>query len=80
MNLQEAKSLLAQSVMCELDLLQRGELACADIMLGYRHAAQLRVFMIECMLEDYPAKSKLVVEYLFEQVKELTLMITRNNC
>lgn len=80
MNLSSAKSLLAQSVICELDLLESGNLTCADLMLNYRHSAQLRTYIIECLLNDYPTTNKAVVDYLFEQVKELVLMITQNNC
>ena len=80
MNLSDAKSLIAQSVTCELDMLQTGNLKCADTMLNLRHAAQLRLYIIECLIDDYPTTNKLVVEYLFEQVKELTIMITQNNC
>ena len=80
MNLSEAKSMMAQSVICELDLLESGNLACADLMLNYRHSAQLRTYIIECLLSDYPESNKAVVDYLFEQVKELVLMITQNNC
>jgi len=80
MNLQEAKSLLAQSVVCELDMLQMGHIQCADQLLKYRDAAELRAYIVECLLDDYPTENKTIVEYLFEQVKELCLMITQNNC
>lgn len=80
MNLNEAKSMVAQSVVCELDMLQMGEMDCATKMLNYRHSAQLRLYIIECLIDDYPAQNKAVVEYLFEQVKELILMITLNKC
>ncbi len=80
MNLSDAKSMLAQSVTCELDMLQSGNLDCADMMLNYRHSAQLRLYIIECLINDYPASNKAIVEYLFEQVKELVIMITQNNC
>lgn len=80
MNLQEAKSMLAQSMLCELDMIQMGDLDCADIMLNYRHSAQLRLYIVECLLCEYPESNKAVVEYLFEQVKELNVMIIQNNC
>lgn len=80
MNLNEAKSMVAQSVVCELDMLQMGEMDCATKMLNYRHSAQLRLYIIECLIDNYPAQNKAVVEYLFEQVKELILMITLNKC
>jgi|LSQX01.2.fsa_nt_gb hypothetical protein len=80
MNLNEAKSMLAQSVTCEIDMLQMGNLDCADIMLNYRHSAQLRLYIVECLLGDYPDTNKEIVEYLFEQVKELIIMIIQNNC
>lgn len=72
--------MVAQSVVCELDMLQMGEMDCATKMLNYRHSAQLRLYIIECLIDDYPAQNKAVVEYLFEQVKELILMITLNKC
>ena len=80
MNLSEAKSMLAQSILCEIDLLQMGQMDCANQMLQYRQAAHLRIYIVECLLDDYPAQNKALVEYLYEQVKELSLMITRNNC
>lgn len=80
MNLSNAKSMLAQSVTCELDMLQSGNLDCADMMLNFRHSAQLRLYIIECLINDYPTSNKAIVEYLFEQVKELVIMITQNNC
>jgi hypothetical protein len=80
MNLNDAKSMLAQSVICELDMLQSGNLKCADMMLNFRHSAQLRLYIIECLIDDYPTTNKAIVEYLFEQVKELVIMITQNNC
>lgn len=72
--------MVAQSVVCELDMLQMGEMDCATKMLNYRHSAQLRLYIIECLIDNYPAQNKAVVEYLFEQVKELILMITLNKC
>ena len=80
MNLSDAKSLIAQTITCEVDMLQSGNLECADMMLNLRHAAQLRLYIIECLIDDYPASNKAIVDYLFEQVKELVLMITQNNC
>lgn len=79
MNSNEAKSLMAKSVVCELDMLQMGNLDCANKMLNYRHSAQLRMYIIDCLMTDYTA-NKTVIDYLFEQVKELVLMITNNDC
>lgn len=80
MNLNEAKSMVAQSVVCELDMLQMGEMDCATKMLNYRHSAQLRLYIVECLIDTYPSQNKAIVEYLFEQAKELILMITTNKC
>lgn len=71
---------MAQSVVCEIDLLMMGNVQCADKMLKYRDAAELRAYIIECLLDDYPATNKELVEYLFEAVKELLLLITQNKC
>jgi hypothetical protein len=76
------KSELVQTVTCELDMLQRGELSCANKMLKFRHSAQLRIFMIECMLaeENGYQTYKPVVNYLYEQVKEITRFISQSVC
>jgi len=70
---------MAKSVLCELDMLQMGNLDCANKMLNYRHSAQLRIYIIDCLMSDYTT-NKTVIDYLFEQVKELVLMITNNDC
>ena len=80
MNLSEAKSQLVQSISCELDMLEMGNLDCANKMLQYRQAAHIRIYIIDCLLDDYPDQNKTLIEYLFEQVKEIVLMITQNNC
>ena len=80
MNLNEAKSMLAQSIMCELNYIQLGNIDCANKMLQYRQASHIRIYMIECMLSDYPDQNKTLVEYLMEQLKELIQMISINNC
>lgn len=80
MNLSEAKSMLVQTVNCEIDLLQRGEIDCANRMLAVREAAALRVYMIECMTIDDPTTYRQVINYLFEQVKEMVYYITQSNC
>lgn len=79
MTLNEANSLIVQSTTCELDMLEMGDVKCANVALNYRHSAILRTYMIECMNDDY-ATNKTVINYLFEQVKELILMITQNEC
>ena len=72
--------MIAQSILCELDMIQMGNLDCANIMLNYRHSAQLRLYIIECLLCEYPEVNKNIVEFLFEQAKELIVMIIQNNC
>lgn len=73
------KSELVQSVDCEIAMLKKGKFACANQMLKFRHEAELRVFIIECLLEQSPVPQDMV-NYLFEQVKELTRMIIVNKC
>lgn len=76
------KSELVHTVTCELDILQRGELICANKMLNFRHGAQIRVYMIECMLaeDDGYNTYKQVVNFLYEQVKEITRYISQSVC
>lgn len=80
MNLAEAQSLIAQSTVCEINLLKLGKIDCANQMLRYRHSAQLRAYIVECLLADYPGQNKELVEYLFEEIKQLVIMITLNDC
>lgn len=79
MTLNEANSLIVQSTTCELDMIEMGNIACANVVLNYRHSAQLRTYIIDCLNEDYTT-NKAVINYLFEQSKELILMITQNEC
>jgi hypothetical protein len=78
-NLDDYKSELVQSVDCEIEMLQQGDLKCANKMLKYRYEAMLRVFIIECLLDqdDYDQS---LVNYLYEVVKELTRLIVINKC
>lgn len=80
MSLDNMKSMLAQSIMCELDMLQKGNLECANKMLQYRQAAHMRIYMIECILATYPAQNKTLVEYMMEQLKSIIQSITINEC
>jgi len=72
--------MLAQSISCEIDMLMRGNLECANRMLQYRQAAHLRIYMIECLLATYPAQNKALVEYMMEQLKSIIQSITINEC
>jgi len=79
MSLANYKSELVQSVDCEIKMLKKGNLKCANQMMGLRHQAQLRVFIVECLLQETPVRQDMV-NYLYEQIKELTRMITINKC
>jgi hypothetical protein len=78
--LNSLKSMLAQTITCELDMLQKGNLECANKMLQYRKAAHMRIYMIECLLSTYPAQNKVLVEYMMEQLKSLIQSMTLNEC
>jgi hypothetical protein len=80
MNLSEVKSLLVNTIYCEIDALQKGNIGCANITLQYRQAIHLRMYIIDCLLDTYPTENKALVEYLFEQCKELIQMMTLNKC
>jgi hypothetical protein len=80
MNLSEVKSLLVNTIYCEIDFLQKANFDCANQMLQYRQAIHLRMYIIDCLLDTYPAENKALVEYLFEQCKELIQMMTLNKC
>jgi hypothetical protein len=80
MNLTNAKSMLVQTITCELDMLQQGNVDCANRMLAVREAAMVRAYMVECMIADDPVTFKPVIDYLFEQVKEMVYFITQSSC
>lgn len=73
------KSELVQSVDCELNMLKKGNRKCANHIMLARHEAQLRIFIIDCLLNEDPVRQDMV-NYLFESVKELTRYITVNKC
>lgn len=92
MTLTDYKSELAKTVSCEISALKRGNLECANKMMAVRHGAQIRVFIIECLLEREDAdfieecpglqsgSTQAMINYLYEQVKEMTRFITTDNC
>ncbi len=80
MSLTEIKALLVDSTYCELNLLQLGHIDCANVMLKYSQAVHWRLYIIDCLLDTYPAQNKALIEKLMEDCKELILMITLNKC
>ena len=77
--LSEYKSELVQTTTCELTLLKKGHLKCANEILKYRRAGTWIAHLIDCLLEedDYDEE---MVNYFMEQVKELTRRIAVNRC
>ena len=73
----ELKTLMVTSTICEIDELEKGDIACADKMLNLRHAAYIRMYIMGCLEDEYTTY-KAVIEYCYEQVKEiLQLLITK---
>jgi hypothetical protein len=79
MTLTDYKSELVQTVSCEITALKRGNLECANKSMSVRHGAQIRVFIIEC-LQAQTVPDQTMINYLYEQVKEMTRYLTTNNC
>jgi len=77
--LTEYQSELIQTTTCELTLLRKGHLKCANEILRFRRAGMLMAHMIECLLEedDYDTD---MANYFMEQLKELTRRIAVNRC
>lgn len=79
-NLDLYKSEMVQSVSCEIDMLKLGNLKCANQMLRFRYEAHLRIFIIECLLDYVDDYDTAMVNYLYEQAKELIRLIVTNKC
>lgn len=79
MTLQDYKSELVQTTTCEINMIKKGNLSCADKVLKVRRGAMIRVFIIECLEADNSTDTSLI-NYLYEQVKEMTRFITTDNC
>jgi hypothetical protein len=79
MSLASLKSELVQSTLCEIDMLKKANLRCANKLLNFRHGAYIRIHMIECLEPDYD-ENKDIIDYLYEQVKELIRLIIQSNC
>jgi len=80
MNINELKSLLVNTIYCELNYIQLANMDCANKMLQYRQGIHLRMYIIDCLIDTYPAQNKALIEYLFEQCKELIQIMTLNKC
>ena len=80
--LKDIKTLLAKSVLCEINAIKKGDLRCANKMLKDRHAEYIRLHMVECMLdqENGYEKNKNIVDALYEQIKEITQYIILKEC
>ena len=79
MTLTGYKSELVQTTNCEITMLKRGNMECANKILKVRRGASIRAFIIEC-LQDEENPDQEMINYLFEQVKEMTRFITSDNC
>lgn len=79
MSLANYKSELAQATLCEIALLKKANFKCANKMLNFLYGAYLRIYIIECLNSDYDT-NKEVIEYLYEQVKELIRFVVQSNC
>jgi hypothetical protein len=73
------KSEIVQTVTCEIDMLKKGNLKCANQILKFRNEAMLRVFIIECLLDEDPVPQDMV-NFLFEEIKEITRFLIKNKC
>ena len=73
-SLSELKTLMVKSTMCEIDMVERGHIACADQMLMIRHTAYIRMFIMGCLESQY-ATYKDIVDYCFEEVKEMIILL-----
>lgn len=79
MTLTDYKSELVQTTNCEITMLKRGNMDCANKILTVRRGATIRVFIIECLLAQ-ESTDQAMINYLYEQVKEMTRFITSDNC
>jgi hypothetical protein len=73
------KSEIVQTVNCELDMLKKGNRKCANMVLKFRNEAMLRLFIMECLMQEDPVPQDMV-NFLFEEIKEITRFLIKNKC
>lgn len=74
--LNRIKTTLVQHAACEVDKLSIGDMACADDMLWERIETDNRIFAIECLIAKDDAQYQSLIEFLYEQLKELNVKLT----
>lgn len=81
-SLDSYKTRLAQVVLCELRSIKSGDIRCANMILKFSREAQMRIFAIECLMEEQNGYEtyKETIDYLYEQVKEIIAFISTTNC
>ena len=62
---------LVNSVICEIELLEKGEITLADNMMKERINAKNRLFSLKCLLKKNDEQYKNLVVFLFQQTREM---------
>jgi len=75
----DEKIRLVKNVICEINCLKEGNIKCADQMLQFREEAYNRIWAMECLIAEDDSTLQPIIEYMYEQIKELTLKLIIKN-
>lgn len=63
---------IVDHMVCEIEAIKMGEIACANKMLIERIEAMNRLFSLECLIDFDDSEYDSLITYIFEQLKEMT--------
>jgi len=64
------------NMVCEINTLKKGEVSCANKILFQRIEAMDRLDAMQCLIEANDSSYDDIIDYLFQQVKEMALKLT----
>lgn len=67
---------LVDSTVCEIRLLKKGEIKCADQLLKERIEATNRLEAMNCLIATGDSQYNDLISYLYEQLKEMATKLT----
>ena len=69
---------IVDHMVCEIQMIRKGEIECANKMLTQRIEAMDRIWAMECLIAKDDSEYDEIISYIYEQIKEIVskLIIT----
>jgi hypothetical protein len=62
---------IVNHTVCEIEMIKKGEMQCADKMLKDRIALENRYWALKCLMDTGDSQYDDLISYLYEQTKEM---------